>query len=88
MRLRLGAPVPSLLRRALRARSDFSCGAVNGLPPTEGSRHGIVPVHRLAISMHNPPHWSGIVRQQCIEPLGLAVRRAGWASPGRCCRNR
>ena len=35
MRLRLGAPVPSLLRLALRARSDFSCGALNGPPPTE-----------------------------------------------------
>ena len=35
MRLRLGASVPSLLRLALRARADFSCGALNGSPPTE-----------------------------------------------------
>ena len=26
--------------------------------------------------MHNPPHPGGIVRRQCLEPLGLSVRRA------------
>ena len=26
--------------------------------------------------MHNPPHPRGIVKRQCLEPLGLAVTRA------------
>ncbi len=26
--------------------------------------------------MHNPPHPGGIVRRQCLEPLGLTVTRA------------
>ena len=26
--------------------------------------------------MHNPPHPGGIVRRQCLEPLGLSVNRA------------
>lgn len=26
--------------------------------------------------MHNPPHPGGIVRRQCLEPLGLSVSRA------------
>ena len=26
--------------------------------------------------MHNPPHPGGIVRRQCVEPLGLSVTRA------------
>ena len=26
--------------------------------------------------MHNPPHPGGIVRRQCLEPLGLSVGRA------------
>ena len=26
--------------------------------------------------MHNPPHPGGVVRRQCLEPLGLSVTRA------------
>ena len=26
--------------------------------------------------MHNPPHPGGIVRRQCLEPLGLSVAKA------------
>ncbi len=26
--------------------------------------------------MHNPPHPGGIVRRQCLEPLGLSVTGA------------
>ena len=26
--------------------------------------------------MHNPPHPGGIVRQQCLQPLGLSVTQA------------
>ncbi len=26
--------------------------------------------------MHNPPHPGGIVKRQCVEPLGLTVTRA------------
>ena len=28
------------------------------------------------MSMHNPPHPGGIIRRQCLEPLGLLVTRA------------
>ena len=28
------------------------------------------------MSMHNPPHPGGIVKRQCLEPLGLTVTRA------------
>ena len=28
------------------------------------------------IAMHDPPHPGGIVRRQCLEPLGLTVTRA------------
>ena len=28
------------------------------------------------MGMHNPPHPGGIVKRQCLEPLGLAVTRA------------
>ena len=28
------------------------------------------------MAMHNPPHPGGIVKRQCIEPLGLSVTRA------------
>ena len=28
------------------------------------------------MSMHSPPHPGGIVRRQCLEPLGLSVTRA------------
>jgi addiction module HigA family antidote len=28
------------------------------------------------MSMHNPPHPGGIVRRQCLEPLGLSVTDA------------
>ena len=28
------------------------------------------------MTMHNPPHPGGIVRRQCLEPLGLTVTRA------------
>ena len=28
------------------------------------------------MSMHNPPHPGGIVRRQCLEPLGLSVTGA------------
>lgn len=27
------------------------------------------------MTMHNPPHPGGIVRRQCLEPLGLSVTR-------------
>ena len=26
------------------------------------------------MGMHNPPHPGGIVKRQCLEPLGLSVR--------------
>ena len=26
--------------------------------------------------MHNPPHPGGVVKRQCLEPLGLSVTRA------------
>ena len=29
--------------------------------------------------MHNPPHPGGIVRRQCLEPLGLSVTEAARA---------
>ena len=28
------------------------------------------------MAMHNPPHPGGIVRSECLEPLGLTVTRA------------
>ena len=28
------------------------------------------------MAMHDPPHPGGIVRRQCLEPLGLTVTRA------------
>ena len=28
------------------------------------------------MGMHNPPHPGGIVRSECLEPLGLTVTRA------------
>ena len=28
------------------------------------------------MAMHDPPHAGGIVRRQCLEPLGLTVTRA------------
>ena len=28
------------------------------------------------MAMHNPPHPGGIVRRQCLDPLGLTVTRA------------
>ena len=26
--------------------------------------------------MHNPPHPGGVVRRQCLEPLGLSIEKA------------
>ena len=31
------------------------------------------------MTMHNPPHPGGIVRRQCLEPLGLSVTKAARA---------
>ncbi len=31
------------------------------------------------MAMHNPPHPGGVVRRQCLEPLGLSVTRAARA---------
>ena len=31
------------------------------------------------MAMHNPPHSGGIVRRQCLEPLGLSVTKAAQA---------
>ncbi len=31
------------------------------------------------MSMHNPPHPGGVVRRQCLEPLGLSVTEAASA---------
>ncbi len=31
------------------------------------------------MAMHNPPHPGGIVRRQCLEPLGLTVTEAAKA---------
>ena len=28
------------------------------------------------MAMHNPPHPGGIVRRQCLQPLGLSVTKA------------
>ena len=28
------------------------------------------------MAMHNPPHPGGIVKRQCLEPLGLSVTKA------------
>ena len=33
-------------------------------------------IEEIAMSMHNPPHPGGIVKRQCLEPLGLTVTRA------------
>ena len=33
------------------------------------------------MAMQNPPHPGGIVKRQCLEPLGLSVTRAA-AGPG------
>ena len=33
------------------------------------------------MGLHNPPHPGGIVKRQCLEPLGLTVTRAA-AGPG------
>jgi antitoxin HigA-1 len=30
----------------------------------------------MTMAMHNPPHPGGIVRRQCLEPLGLSVTKA------------
>ena len=30
----------------------------------------------IVMAMHNPPHPGGIVRRQCLEPLGLSVTQA------------
>ena len=30
----------------------------------------------MNLPMHNPPHPGGIVKRQCLEPLGLSVTRA------------
>ena len=30
----------------------------------------------MAMTMHNPPHPGGVVRRQCLEPLGLTVTEA------------
>ena len=29
-----------------------------------------------SVDMHNPPHPGGVVRRQCLEPLGLTVTKA------------
>ena len=34
------------------------------------------------MAMHNPPHPGGLVKRQCLEPLG-PVRDAGRGGPGR-----
>ena len=31
---------------------------------------------QTTMAMHNPPHPGGIVKRQCLEPLGLTVTRA------------
>lgn len=31
------------------------------------------------MAVHNPPHPGGIVRRQCLEPLGLSVTKAARA---------
>ena len=33
-------------------------------------------LRRPDMGMHNPPHPGGIVKRQCLEPLGLTVTRA------------
>ena len=33
------------------------------------------------MAMHNPPHPGGIVRRQCLEPLGLTITEAAEALP-------
>ena len=37
------------------------------------------------MSMYNPPHPGRVVRQECIEPLGLTIARAAepLGSPGK-----
>ena len=34
---------------------------------------------RKPAGMHNPPHPGGLVRRQCLEPLGLSVTKAAKA---------
>jgi plasmid maintenance system antidote protein VapI len=31
------------------------------------------------MAMHNPPHPGGIIRRECLEPLGLSVKEAAKA---------
>ena len=33
-------------------------------------------IKELNMAMQNPPHPGGIVKRQCLEPLGLSVTRA------------
>ena len=28
------------------------------------------------MSLHNPPHPGGVIRRQCLEPMGLTIPRA------------
>ena len=36
----------------------------------------IITEEDLIMTMHNPPYPGGIVKRQCLEPLGLTVTRA------------
>ncbi len=36
----------------------------------------IIEEVRIIVAMHNPPHPGGIVKRQCLEPLGLTVTKA------------
>ena len=44
-----------------------------GLPLTART---IIEEVQTIVAMHNPPHPGGIVKRQCLEPLGLTVTRA------------
>ena len=35
-----------------------------------------LPHDKSLMAMHNPPHPGGIVRRQCLQPLGLSVTQA------------
>jgi len=45
-------------------------------PSTSTMSTTIEARERTEVAMRNPPHPGGIVRRQCLEPLGLSVTEA------------
>ena len=46
----------------------------------------ITTEEKLIMAMHNPPHPGGIVKRQCLKPLGLTVSTMYPAVASVCCR--